>query len=87
MAFNGALPDLLHFDAQKANAMPPDRDQLLTAIDVLHVTGFKSRTTLYRRAKAVNGDFPKPVSIGAGKIRWRSSDIEDWLNNLPTRRY
>jgi prophage regulatory protein len=81
------LYDLLHSDAQKDNAMLPDRDQLLTAIDVLHVTGFKSRTTLYRRAKAVNGDFPKPVSIGAGKIRWRSRDIEDWLNSLPTRRY
>lgn len=67
--------------------MPPNRQQLLTVTDVLNVTGFKSRTTLYRRAKAVNGEFPKPVSIGAGKIRWRSSDLEDWLNSLPTRRY
>jgi len=87
MAFNGALADLLHFNAQKDNAMPPNREELLTAIDVLRVTGFKSRTTLYRRAKAVNGDFPKPVSIGAGKIRWRSSEIEGWLNSLPVRRY
>lgn len=87
MDFNEALPDLLHSNAPKDNAMPSNRDQLLTAVDVLLVTGFKSRTTLYRRAKAVSGDFPKPVSIGAGKIRWRSRDIEDWLNSLPTRRY
>ncbi len=42
--------------------MPPNRDQLLTVSDVLNVTGFKSRTTLYRRARS--GDFPCPCSIG-----------------------
>lgn len=36
--------------------MPPNRDQLLTVTDVLNVTGFKSRTTLYRRARS--GAFP-----------------------------
>ncbi|MBF5092012.1 AlpA family phage regulatory protein [Novosphingobium sp. NBM11] len=57
--------------------MPPNRDQLLTVTDVLSVTGFKSRTTLYRRARS--GAFPCPCHIGRGKIRWRSGDIEDWL--------
>ena len=65
--------------------MPPDRHQLLTVTDVLNVTGFKSRTTLYRRARS--GGFPCPCNIGAGKIRWRSGDVEDWLNSLQTRRY
>ena len=65
--------------------MPPNRDQLLTVADVLNVTGFKSRTTLYRRARS--GNFPSPCHIGAGKIRWRSGDIEEWLNGLQTRRY
>lgn len=65
--------------------MNNSREHLLTAIDVLHVTGFKSRTTLYRRAR--DGSFPCPCHIGAGKIRWRSGDIEDWLNKLPIRRY
>ena len=65
--------------------MDNSREHLLTAIDVLHVTGFKSRTTLYRRAR--DGSFPCPCHIGAGKIRWRSGDIEDWLNKLPIRRY
>jgi len=65
--------------------MPPDRNQLLTVSDVLNVTGFKSRTTLYRRARS--GSFPCPCHIGAGKIRWRSGDVEDWLNGLQPRRY
>lgn len=33
--------------------MPLNREQLLTVTDVLNVTGFKSRTTLYRRARSV----------------------------------
>ncbi len=46
--------------------MPPDRNQLLTVVDVLNVTGFKSRTTLYRRAR--NGSFPSPcLSNGVQK--------------------
>ena len=65
--------------------MPPDRNQLLTVADVLNVTGFKSRTTLYRRARS--GSFPCPCHIGSGKIRWRSGDVEDWLNGLQPRRY
>ena len=65
--------------------MVTNREQLLTVTDVLNVTGFKSRTTLYRRAR--NGTFPCPCNIGAGKIRWRSGDIEDWLSGLQTRRY
>lgn len=73
------------FPQMKDDTMPPDRNQLLTVADVLNVTGFKSRTTLYRRAR--NGSFPCPCHIGAGKIRWRSGDVEDWLNSLQTRRY
>jgi prophage regulatory protein len=58
---------------------------LLTAKDVLALTGFKSRTTLYRRAR--QGRFPSPCTLGANKIRWRASDIHDWMNSLPVRRY
>jgi prophage regulatory protein len=65
--------------------MPPDQDQLLTVTDVLNVTGFKSRTTIYRRVR--KGSFPCPYHIGAGKIRWRSADVEEWLNGLQPRRY
>jgi prophage regulatory protein len=65
--------------------MPTDRDQLLTVADVLKLTRFKSRTTLYRRVR--KGNFPSPCHIGGGSIRWRSGDVEDWLNSLQPRRY
>lgn len=65
--------------------MTDDRNQLLTVTDVLKVTGFKSRSTLYRRARS--GKFPSPCHIGSGSIRWRSGDVEDWLNSLQPRRY
>ena len=35
-----------------------------------------SRPTIWRWTK--NGNFPKPVKLGAGSTRWRSSDIEAW---------
>jgi predicted DNA-binding transcriptional regulator AlpA len=25
------------------------------------------------------GDFPKPVHMGANMVRWKASDIENWL--------
>lgn len=59
--------------------MPPDRNRLLTVVDVLNVTGFKSRTTLYRRAR--NGSFPSPcLSIGAEPgtgigVQWGTMEI------------
>jgi prophage regulatory protein len=62
-----------------------DRATLLTAHDVLVLTGYRSRTTLYRLMK--KGICPKPVLIGGDRVRWRSADIEDWLSSLPTRRY
>ena len=65
--------------------MPPDRNQLPTVADVRKLIGFKSRTTLYRRARS--GNFPSPCHIGADKIRWRSGDVEDWLNSVQPRRY
>ena len=36
-----------------------------------------SRPTLYRWMK--NGDFPKPVHMGANMVRWKASDIKNWL--------
>lgn len=35
-----------------------------------------SRPTIWRWAK--QGKFPKPIKLGAGSTRWRSSDLEDW---------
>ena len=62
-----------------------DRAKLLTAHDVLVMTGYRSRTTLYRLMK--KGICPKPVLIGGDRIRWRAGDIEDWLSSLRTAEY
>ena len=58
---------------------------LLTCNDVLQLTGIKSRTTIWRRVK--NGKFPPPVDIGSSRIRWRLSDVQEWIAALPNRTY
>jgi prophage regulatory protein len=58
---------------------------LLTVKDVLLLTGYKHRTTLYRLVR--KGLFPNPCAISARQIRWRAEDVMAWLNSLPTRRY
>lgn len=39
-----------------------------------------SRPTIWRLTK--NGNFPKPVKLGAGSTRWRASDLEVWENQF-----
>lgn len=56
---------------------------LLTIGDVMRLTGYRSRSTIYRLMDS--GDCPRPVTIGGDRIRWRTGDIEAWLNNLPSK--
>lgn len=58
---------------------------LLTINDVMRLAGYKSRSSIYRRVR--HRDFPQPVILGGGRIRWRSDDIEQWLQHLPTQTY
>ena len=41
--------------------------ELLTCQEVLHLTGIRSRTTIWRRIQT--GQFPSPVDLGAGRNR------------------
>lgn len=52
--------------------MLPDRHQLWTVEDV---------------SPRAERRLPLPLPYRWGDIRWRSGDIEDWLNGLQTRRY
>ncbi len=54
---------------------------LLKTADVIALTQL-SRTTLYRKRCA--NAFPKPCQIGNGHLRWRRSDIDKWIEQLPT---
>ena len=60
-------------------------DTLLTAAEVLKITGYKSRSTIWRKVKA--GVFPKPVSLSSQATRWSSNDISKWMNSLPRLTY
>jgi len=59
--------------------------ELLTCQEVMHLTGIRSRTTIWRRIQ--KGRFPSPVDLGAGRIRWSAADIAAWISALPLRRY
>ena len=59
--------------------------ELLTCQDVMKITGIKSRTTIWRRIQA--GNFPLPIDIGAGRIRWNVAEDTEWVNSRPRRRY
>ena len=38
-----------------------------------------SRSTIYDKMRA--GTFPLPLKIGAKAVRWRTSEIEEWVNS------
>ncbi|MDN7350612.1 helix-turn-helix transcriptional regulator [Acetobacter senegalensis] len=58
---------------------------LLTIDDVLRMTGYRSRSSIYRLMK--RSQIPLPITVGGGRVRWRSGDIEHWLKSLPTQSY
>lgn len=64
--------------------MKPD-ETLLTSAQVLSITGFKSRSTIWRKVK--KKEFPAPVKAGSCSIRWRSSEVRSWMQRLPRQEY
>lgn len=51
-------------------------DQLLRRPEVERLTGLP-RSTLYERI--AEGSFPKQIRIGRRGVRWRSSEVEAWI--------
>lgn len=58
--------------------------RLLTIRDLMALTG-DSRSTIYRDLHS--GLIPAPITVGCNRIRWRSDEIDSWLQSLPTRNY
>jgi prophage regulatory protein len=54
-------------------------DDYLDLRAVQRLTGGKSRSTLWRWARA--GLFPKPYRIGPNSIAWRRADVEEWVES------
>jgi prophage regulatory protein len=50
--------------------------QLLRLSQVRALTGL-SRASIY--AKATQGQFPKPVKLGARASAWIASEVQDWI--------
>lgn len=50
--------------------------QLLKDAEVVRVTGI-GRTTRYRMIE--EGDFPRPIRLSPGRVAWRRTDINKWL--------
>ena len=54
-------------------------DRLLRIVEVIECTGL-SRVTIHRQRKA--GKFPEPLQVGGRAVRWRESQIEEWMAGL-----
>ena len=55
-------------------------DRLLRRQEVEELTGL-SRSSIYRRM--ADGEFPRPVRVGALAVRWKESDITAWIQSRP----
>lgn len=55
-------------------------DNLLTLNEVMRVT-YMSRSAIYRRMKG--GQFPRPLQFSPNVLRWKQTEVADWLDSLP----
>ena len=58
-------------------------DRLLRRREVEKVTGL-ARSSIYRYMQ--EGNFPRPLRVGPAAVRWKASDITDWLESRPVAR-
>ena len=54
------------------------KDRLLRRRQVEEITGL-SRSSIYRLMQ--EGEFPRPVRVGPGAVRWKASDLAAWLES------
>ncbi len=60
-------------------------DKLLTKAEVIEITGF-SYPQIWRWMR--EGKFPRSLKVGkgpAGRVMWKQSEIEKWIDSLPTQ--
>ena len=54
-------------------------DRLLSLPEVLELTGV-GKTKVYMDVKS--GVFPAPVKVGVKSVRWRASELAEWMAAL-----
>ncbi|MFT0892772.1 helix-turn-helix transcriptional regulator [Pseudochelatococcus sp. G4_1912] len=57
-----------------------ESDRLLKISEVKEIAGMGA-STIYRKAAA--GEFPSAVKLSGGMVRWRKSDLDRWMRDLP----
>lgn len=57
-------------------------DQLITIAIVAEITGL-APSTIRRRAAEPSDSFPAPLKIGPNAVRWRRSELENWIAARP----
>ena len=57
------------------------RDRLLRRREVERITGL-SNSSIYRLMPL--GKFPERVYVSSKAVRWRESDINDWMDSRPS---
>ena len=64
-------------------SQPPNPlvDHILRPREVCEVIGV-SRTTLWRKSR--DGEFPRPVRLGANSIGWLATDVQKWIRSRPS---
>ncbi len=55
-------------------------DRLLRRQQVEEIAGL-SRSSIYRQKDA--GEFPPPVRVSPGAVRWRESEVMAWVRSRP----
>ena len=70
----------VHGNSYGAHGLMPQSDRLLRRRQVEEMTGL-SRSSVYRLMQ--DGEFPRPVRVGSNAVRWRLSDIVNWLESRP----
>ena len=56
--------------------------QILRIFEVAHRTGL-ARSSIY--AKIQNGDFPRPIKLGARSVGWLEADVNQWIERQISR--
>lgn len=53
-----------------------DKTRLIRRSEVIQRVGL-CKASIYNRMNA--GQFPRPISIGGGRVAWLESDIDTWI--------
>lgn len=53
------------------------KQRLIRRSEVIHRVGL-CKASIYNRMNS--GEFPRPISIGGGRVAWLESDIDQWIS-------